>query len=111
MLKKIIGKAAYNDRITALIEKNENNPSREYPILELWNYEKKRRATLHEEIQFLLNSQSNKREGWKGLYINFLRSNILMYLYLYYIPLNNVMFLYSLNCRARKVVEKGNWFL
>jgi hypothetical protein len=90
MLKKIIGKAAYNDRITALIEKNENNPSREYPILELWNYEKKRRATLHEEIQFLLKSQSNKREGWKGLYN---------------IPLN------SLNCRARKVVEKGNWFL
>jgi hypothetical protein len=27
MLKKIIGKAAYNDMMTALIEKNENNPS------------------------------------------------------------------------------------
>jgi hypothetical protein len=56
MLKKIIGKAAYNDRITALIEKNENNPSREYPILELWNYEKKRRPTLHEGIQFPLSN-------------------------------------------------------
>jgi len=48
--------------VAALIEKNENNFSGEYPIFELWNYEKKRRATLHEGIEFLLQNRSNKRK-------------------------------------------------
>ncbi|CAJ2640817.1 unnamed protein product [Trifolium pratense] len=61
-LKKRIGNAAYNGVVAALIEKNENNSSGEYPILELWNYEKNMRATFDEGIQFLLNYQSNKRK-------------------------------------------------
>jgi hypothetical protein len=48
--------------VAVLIEANENNPSDEYPIFELWNYEKKKRATLAEGIQFVLNYQSNKRK-------------------------------------------------
>jgi hypothetical protein len=48
--------------VAALIEKNENNSSGEYPMFELWNYEEKRRATLREGIEFLLQNQSNKRK-------------------------------------------------
>jgi hypothetical protein len=49
--------------VAVLIEANENNPSGEYPILELWNFEKKRRATLHEGIQFLQNYERKRGNG------------------------------------------------
>jgi len=53
--------------VAALIEKNENSSSGgEYPVFELWNYEEKRRATLHEGIEFLLQNRSNKRKRADG---------------------------------------------
>ncbi|RHN68241.1 hypothetical protein MtrunA17_Chr3g0111731 [Medicago truncatula] len=65
-LKKRIGQAAYNDIVAALIEKNENDSSGEYPLFELWNYEKKRRATLQEGVEFLFQNRSNKRKRGNG---------------------------------------------
>lgn len=65
-LKKRIGQAAYNDIVAALIEKNENDSSGEYPLFELWNYEKKRRATLQEGVEFLHQNRSNKRKRGNG---------------------------------------------
>ncbi|GAU12752.1 hypothetical protein TSUD_122450 [Trifolium subterraneum] len=66
-LKKSIGKAAYDAVVVALTEIEEYNPAVRYPILELWNYKEKRRATLQEGIQFLLNKQSIERKvgKWK----------------------------------------------
>ncbi|MCI06271.1 XH/XS domain protein, partial [Trifolium medium] len=64
-LKKSIGKAAYDAVVVALTELEEYNPAGRSPILELWNYKEKRRATLQEGIQFLVNNQSNERKGGK----------------------------------------------
>ncbi|WJX38288.1 hypothetical protein P8452_25967 [Trifolium repens] len=50
-LKKNIGKAAYDAVVVALTELDEYNPAGRCPILELWNYKEKRRATLQEAIR------------------------------------------------------------
>jgi hypothetical protein len=51
--------------VVALTELDEYNPGVRCPILELWNYKEKRRATLQEGICFLVNKQSNERKGGK----------------------------------------------
>jgi hypothetical protein len=48
--------------VVALTELDEYNPGVRCPILELWNYKEKRRATLQEGICFLVNKQSNERK-------------------------------------------------
>ncbi|KAM1040139.1 hypothetical protein ACFX2I_029381 [Malus domestica] len=53
-LKLEYGVHVYNAVTTALLELNEYNPSGRYAIPELWNFEKKRRASLKEGISALL---------------------------------------------------------
>ncbi|CAN6695971.1 unnamed protein product [Malus baccata var. baccata] len=53
-LKYEYGVHVYNAMTTALLEVNEYNPSGRYAILELWNFEQSRRASLKEGISALL---------------------------------------------------------
>ncbi|TQD86382.1 hypothetical protein C1H46_028071 [Malus baccata] len=53
-LKDEYGVHVYNAMTTALLELNEYNPSGRYAILELWNFEQSRRASLKEGISALL---------------------------------------------------------
>ncbi|CAN6559560.1 unnamed protein product [Malus baccata var. baccata] len=53
-LKDEYGVHVYNAMTTALLEVNEYNPSGRYAILELWNFEQSRRASLKEGISALL---------------------------------------------------------
>ncbi|KAM1148790.1 hypothetical protein EV2_030261 [Malus domestica] len=53
-LKDEYGVHVYNAMTTALLELNEYNPSGRYAILELWNFEQSRRASLKEGNSALL---------------------------------------------------------
>lgn len=63
-LREQIGEKAYNAVITALIEVNEFNASGSYVVSELWNYRERRKATLREGVEVLLdlwNAHKRKR--------------------------------------------------
>ncbi|KAK7290175.1 hypothetical protein RIF29_04404 [Crotalaria pallida] len=60
-LKKEVSFDAYNAVVVALKELNEFNPSGRTVVSELWNKTLKRRATLEEGVEFLLNQRKNKR--------------------------------------------------
>ncbi|CDP07726.1 unnamed protein product [Coffea canephora] len=54
-LKNELGEEVYKAVTTAWLEINEYNPRDRTPIMELWNYEQGRRATLKEGISFIFN--------------------------------------------------------
>ncbi|XP_042492046.1 factor of DNA methylation 1-like [Macadamia integrifolia] len=53
ILREEWGDEVYNAVITALLEINEYNPSGRYPIPELWNFKKGRKATLKEVVIYI----------------------------------------------------------
>lgn len=57
-LKTELGDEIYETVIVALNEMNEYNPSGRYPVPELWNTKERRKVSLTEGIQHLL-------EQWK----------------------------------------------
>ncbi|KAK4754577.1 hypothetical protein SAY87_002681 [Trapa incisa] len=62
--KEELGEKAYNAVINALVEVNEFNASGSYVVSELWNYKERRKATLEEGVDVLLdfwNTQKRKR--------------------------------------------------
>lgn len=63
-LKNEFGNEVYDAVTTALMELNEYNPSGRYVIPELWNYNRKRRATLKEGVAYIV--EQWKRLKWKA---------------------------------------------
>lgn len=59
-LKNEWGKEAYKAVADALLELNEYNPSGRYPVPELWNSKKGKRASLKEIIEYII-------KQWKTL--------------------------------------------
>lgn len=53
-LREELGEKAYNAVITALMEVNEFNASGSYIVSELWNYRERRKATLKEGVEVVL---------------------------------------------------------
>ncbi|PKI72372.1 hypothetical protein CRG98_007242 [Punica granatum] len=53
-LREELGEGAYNAVVTALREVNEYNPSGRYITSELWNYGERRKASLKEGVEVLL---------------------------------------------------------
>lgn len=53
-LRKRYGEAIYTAMTTALVERNEYFTSLRYPVLELWNFEVKRKASLKEGLAYIL---------------------------------------------------------
>lgn len=62
-----MGEKSYDAVVGALMEVNEYNPSGRYIISELWNYRERRKATLKEGVEVLLdlwdNTQKRSRRG------------------------------------------------
>ncbi|KAJ9548804.1 hypothetical protein OSB04_021347 [Centaurea solstitialis] len=53
-LKEMCDEGIYDAVVTALKELNEYNPNGRYPLLELWNNNEKRKASLNEGIEYIL---------------------------------------------------------
>lgn len=64
-LKNDWGDEVYKAVATALMEINEYNPSGRLTVLELWNFEEGRKATLKEGIAHLHTEAQNKDQNLK----------------------------------------------
>lgn len=68
-LRRELGDEVYQTVVTALEEIEEYNASGRYPVPVIWNYERKRRATLREVIAVLLDHiqglDPKKKKGLK----------------------------------------------
>ncbi|KAK7261483.1 hypothetical protein RIF29_27796 [Crotalaria pallida] len=61
-LKEEYGDEVYEAVVTALMELNEYNPSGRYPVSELWNHRKGKKASLKEAIEYLIRQWKAKRK-------------------------------------------------